>query len=183
MKQLGRVFWFMGWLASAAFLHAQETQITGQVRDSSQVAIAGAKVTLTRVETGDHHEVMSAEAGYHCFPLLLAVGSKLAAFYPLVNAGTSPTGQFVANDPATTVVDDYVARIDHLFSQKDRIFGRFLGQPDHTLEASVFPTPGTDPLGYLQHDYYYNLSGNWFHNFMPNTINELILTYTRRQAL
>jgi hypothetical protein len=41
--------------------------------------------------------------------LLDPVGSKLAAFYPLVSAGTSPTGQFVANDPATTVVDDYVS--------------------------------------------------------------------------
>jgi Carboxypeptidase regulatory-like domain/TonB dependent receptor len=115
--------------------------------------------------------------------LLDPVGAKLAAFYPQVNAGTSPTGQFVANDPATTVVDDYVARIDHVIGQKDRIFGRFLAQPDHTLQASVFPTAGTDPLGYLQHDYYYNVSGNWYHNFTPNTINELILTYTRRQYL
>jgi hypothetical protein len=38
MKQLGRVFWFLGWLASAAFLHAQKRQITGHVRDSSQAA-------------------------------------------------------------------------------------------------------------------------------------------------
>jgi Carboxypeptidase regulatory-like domain/TonB dependent receptor-like, beta-barrel len=111
------------------------------------------------------------------------VGLSLAAFYPQVNAGTSPTGQFVANDPATTVVDAYVARVDHVFGQKDRIFGRFLAQTDHTLTAAVFPVPASDPLGNLVHDYYYNVSGNWFHNFNPNTINELRLTYTRRQYL
>lgn len=111
------------------------------------------------------------------------VGSKLAALYPSVNAGTNPAAQFVVNDPSTLVQDDYVARIDHVIGQKDRIFGRFLAQTDHTLQSAVFPTATSDPLGYLQHDYYYNVSGNWFHNFNSNVINELILTYTRRQYL
>lgn len=111
------------------------------------------------------------------------VGAKLAAFYPHINAGTSPTAQFVVNDPAKTVVDTYVARIDHIFGERDRIFGRLHAQTDHTLQASVFPTAGTDPLGYLQHDYFYSASGNWFHNFTSNTINELRLTYTRREYL
>jgi outer membrane receptor protein involved in Fe transport len=110
------------------------------------------------------------------------VGLKLAAFYPQIN-GTSPSAQFVVNVPANTVVDAYVARIDHVFGQKDRIFGRFLAQTDHTLQSSVFATAGTDRWGYLQHDYYYNASGNWFHNFSSNKINELRLTYSRRQYL
>ena len=111
------------------------------------------------------------------------VGTQLAALFPQINAGTSPTAQFIANDPATTVVDTYVGRIDHVFGLKDRMFGRLLAQTDHTLQATVFPTAAADPLGYLQHDYYYNASGNWFHNFNANTINELRLTYTRRQYL
>jgi len=114
--------------------------------------------------------------------LLDPVGLQLASFYPKVN-GTSPTVQFVVNDPANTVVDAYVGRIDHVFSQRDRIFGRFLAQTDHTLTAAVFPVAASDPLGNLAHDYYYNASGNWFHNFSSTLINELILTYTRRQYL
>src|SRR5205085_8190176 len=97
------------------------------------------------------------------------VGLALAAFYPHIN-GTSPTAQFIVNDPATTVVDAYVGRIDHVFGQKDRIFGRLLVQTDHTLTNSIFPTAGTDRFGNLQHDYYYNASGNWFHNFSSNKI-------------
>ena len=112
-----------------------------------------------------------------------SVGAKLAAFYPQAIGGTTPTGQFVVNDPAATRVDAYVARIDHVIGVKDRIFGRLLIQTDHTLTGSVFPNPVSDPLGNLVHDYYYNASGNWFHTFNSNTINEFRLTYTRRQYL
>jgi hypothetical protein len=113
------------------------------------------------------------------------VGSKLAAFYPTPNVAGAPSGKgnWVANDPATTIVNDYVARVDHMFSDKDRIFGRFLAQPDHTLTASIFPTPGTDAFGVLAHNYYYDPSATWYHNFSPTTINEARFTYSRRQAL
>ncbi|HXX19302.1 MAG TPA: TonB-dependent receptor [Candidatus Acidoferrum sp.] len=114
--------------------------------------------------------------------LIDSVGQNLAAFYPHIN-GTSPTVQFVVNDPAQTGVDDYVGRIDHVFSEKDRIFGRLLGQTDHTRTASVYPTPGADPFAALVKDYNYNASGTWLHNFSPNKINELRITYTRRQLL
>lgn len=113
------------------------------------------------------------------------VGAKIAAFYPAPNVpGTaSGKGNFIANDPANTVVDVYVARIDHVFNDNNRIFGRFLGQPDHTITAPLFPVPGTDAFGLLQHNYYYNASGTWYHNFSPSVINEARYTYTRRQAL
>ncbi|MGA8594697.1 MAG: TonB-dependent receptor [Bryobacteraceae bacterium] len=114
-----------------------------------------------------------------------AVGAKLAAFYPVPNvAGAQPgKANFVANDPAYTPVDVYVARIDHTISDKDRIFGRLLAQTDHTTTASIFPVAGTDSFSNLTHDYYYNGSGTWFHNFSPTVINEARYTYTRRQYL
>src|ERR1700691_473824 len=113
------------------------------------------------------------------------VGAKLAAFYPAPNVPGAPSGKgnFVANDPASTIVNDYVARVDHMFNDRDRTFGRFLAQPDHTLTASIFPTPGTDAFGVLAHNYYYDPSATWYHNFSPTTINEARFTYSRRQAL
>lgn len=114
-----------------------------------------------------------------------AVGAKIAAFYPAPNVpgAASGRGNLIANDPANTVVDVYVARIDHVFNDNNRIFGRFLGQPDHTTTAALFPVPGTDAFGLLQHNYYYNASATWYHNFSPSIINEARYTYTRRQAL
>jgi outer membrane receptor protein involved in Fe transport len=113
------------------------------------------------------------------------VGAKLAAFYPAPNVPGALSGKanFLANDPATTPVDNYVARIDHIFNDNNRIFGRLLAQTDHTTTASIFPTPGTDSFGNLAHNYYYNASGTWYRNFSANIINEARFTYTRRQAL
>ena len=113
------------------------------------------------------------------------VGAKLAAFYPAPNVAGAASGKanFVANDPVVTPVDVYVGRMDHDFREQDRIFGRLLIQTDHTSTASIFPTPGTDAFGYLNHNYYYNGSGTWYHNFSPTLINEARYTYTRRQAL
>jgi Carboxypeptidase regulatory-like domain/TonB dependent receptor len=139
-----------------------QTGVQVVVKDpSTGVAFAGNQIPTGRIDT---------------------VGLNLASFYPHIT-GTTPTAQYVVNDPATTGVDVYVARIDHVFGDKDRIFGRLLGQTDHTLTASVFPTAGTDPYGSLLKEYNYNASGTWFHNFAANKINELRLTYTRRQYL
>jgi hypothetical protein len=113
------------------------------------------------------------------------VGAKLAAFYPAPNVPGALSGKanFLANDPITTPVDDYVARIDHVFNDNNRIFGRLLAQTDHTTTASIFPTAGTDSFGNLAHNYYYNASGTWDRNFSATIINEARFTYTRRQAL
>ncbi len=72
MKILGRGLLFI-WMAAAAAttLQAQDSQVSGQIRDASQAAVAGAKVTLTRTETGDHREVTSGNEGYYSFPLLV----------------------------------------------------------------------------------------------------------------
>jgi outer membrane receptor protein involved in Fe transport len=116
--------------------------------------------------------------------LLDPVGVKLAGFYPAPNiAGAAGGINFVANDPATTVVNNYVARIDHTFNDTNRIYGRFLGQPDTTTTASIYPTPGTDNFGDMIHDYYYNGSVTWVRNISASSFNELRLTLSRRQTL
>lgn len=113
------------------------------------------------------------------------VAVKLVQFYPAQNVpGAAPNIlNFRANDPTQGIYDVYVARIDHTFGEKDRIFGRFLAQTDHEPTASIYPTPGTDNFGVLAHNYYYNPSGTWYHSFTPTLINEFRFTYSRRQAL
>ena len=117
--------------------------------------------------------------------LIDPVGVRLGAFYPAPNAGNgSATGtNFIANDSATTVVNNYVARIDHVFNDNNRLFVRFLGQPDTTTTAPVFPVAAADPYAYLIHNYYYNGNVTWTRNFSPTLINELSLTLSRRQTL
>src|SRR6202522_4583782 len=72
MKILGCVLWFISViLAAVSTLQAQDSQVSGQIHDTSQAAVAGAKVILTRVETGDHREETAGAEGYFSFPLLV----------------------------------------------------------------------------------------------------------------
>jgi outer membrane receptor protein involved in Fe transport len=114
-----------------------------------------------------------------------SVGAKLAAFYPAPNVSGAPSGKanFRSNLPAQNIANDYVARIDHIFNDNNRIFGRLLAEPAHTVTASIFPTPGTDSFGVLSHNYYYNAGATWYHNFSATLINEARFNYSRRQAL
>ena len=116
--------------------------------------------------------------------MLDPVGSKLALFYPAPNVpgAASGKGNFDANDPATTTVNDFVARVDHTFNENNRMFVRFLGEPETITTASIFPNKYADPFGGLSDLYYYNVSGTYYHNFSRNIINEARYTYTLRKA-
>lgn len=111
------------------------------------------------------------------------VGAQIAAFFPAPNVPGAPSGKanFVANDPTHTMMNTYVARVDHNFSERDRIFGRFLADPSQIVIGTVFPTPGIDPFGNVENQYYYNGSVTWFHNLSATLINELRATYSQRE--
>lgn len=110
-------------------------------------------------------------------------GAALAKFYPKPNVAGAASGKanFTANVPSKTVTDTYVARVDHVFSDKDRIFGRFLGDPSHITTGSVYPTPGTDSFGNSNPTYYYNASATWYHTFSGNLLNLFRATYSQRE--
>ncbi len=108
------------------------------------------------------------------------IGAQLVSYYPAPNI--LGTNLFRASDPTTVGVDDYVFRIDHIFNDNDRIFARFIGQRDHYLTASIFPSL-MDNYADFYKDNEYSGSTTWTHNFRPTLINELRLTYTWREFL
>jgi hypothetical protein len=112
-------------------------------------------------------------------------GRTLAAYYPLPNVPGAAinSNNFTANDPATTLNNTYVTRIDHVLGPQDTLYGRFLAQPGHTNTSDVYPTVGTDGYGSLSHVYYYSEASTWTHTFSPTVVNELRLAFTQRQGL
>jgi hypothetical protein len=160
-----------------------------QIASTTQVVNVPTPAEVQGNFSADSYKVINPATGQP-FPgniipaaLLDPVGSKLAAFYPVPNVPGAPSGKanFSANDSAQTVTNTYVARVDHNFSDRDRIFGRFLGDPSHVTTDSIFPTPGTDNYGNANPTYYYNASATWFHTFSANLVNEARLTYSQRQ--
>ncbi len=110
-----------------------------------------------------------------------AISANVVKFYPLPNR-TGNTAQNVNNylqtGKAVTNTDNYLARIDHIFSENERIFGRvgyapyksYSTLPGLAFEArSVSSNPGTSALiGFTS-------------AFSPNLLGEARLSYTRLQ--
>lgn len=109
------------------------------------------------------------------------ISKNVAALYPLPNRQGS-TAQLVQNYLATgktiTNTDNYLARIDHNFSEKHRVFGR-VGYAPYTnfssisspafAERSINSNPGTSALiGFTS-------------AFTPNWLGEFRISYTRLQ--
>jgi type 1 fimbria pilin len=70
MNRFTRIL-LLTWVAvaiGAGALHAQDSQVSGQILDTSNSVVSEANVTLTRVETGEHREVASSTEGYYSFP-------------------------------------------------------------------------------------------------------------------
>ena len=112
-------------------------------------------------------------------------GVKLAAYYPAPNVPGAAinTSNFETNYGSPSFNNTYVVRIDHKFSDRDSIYGRFLGEPSGGSSPTVYPTPGTDPYGSQSIDYYYNPSATWNHVFTATLLNELRATFSFREAL
>jgi len=77
MKILGRSLAFSLLLLTAIALPAQDSQVSGQIRDTTKAAVAEAKVTLTHSETGDRRDSVSTDQGYYSFPTVLPVHYEL----------------------------------------------------------------------------------------------------------
>ncbi len=113
------------------------------------------------------------------------IGRQIAAFYPDPNVAGRGSGDsnFRANGKTKNPTNVYVARVDHIFSDRDRMYGRFLTSAGNTLDNPVWPTPGTDPFHRTRENSYYNAAGTWFHNFRPTLINEFRYNYDRRKFI
>ncbi|MBI1898055.1 MAG: TonB-dependent receptor [Acidobacteria bacterium] len=110
------------------------------------------------------------------------IGLALAAFYPAPNVPGRPSGSsnFRTNREDENPVNTHVARVDHMFTEKDRVYGRLLVNTGRNFNSPVYATPGTDQEHRIRNNSYYNASATWFHNLGPATINEFRWAYSRR---
>ena len=109
-------------------------------------------------------------------------GAALAAFYPAPNVPGRGSGNanFLANRVTTNPVNTHVTRIDHVFNERDRLYGRLLFNKSRTEVLPIYAQVGADDGNRVGRGRYYNASGTWFHNLTPVTINELRFTFDNR---
>ncbi len=113
------------------------------------------------------------------------VGAKLAALYPAPNVPGRPSGSsnYRQNQPLHRWADNYITRIDQIFNDANRAYGRLLVRPSGVNELPIFPTPGVDQFNNSTRNGYYSTSGAYFHNFKPALIDEFRVSWVRRTYL
>lgn len=98
---------------------------------------------------------------------------------------TTPTGNFLVNElesngglfPYTTREYQTSARLDHQFSDRDQVFLRYSFAHDREENPDVQSLTGFTRGSSVAPAYDHTLQGAWFHQFSPNTLNELHLQW------
>ena len=110
------------------------------------------------------------------------VGLKIMNFYPLPNQPASNlagannfSGNYVAASPANF----YMIKVDHNFSDKDKVTGRYMRVSGNGAETSVYPDPAADPRNFANNMIQYTY-GSWTHIFGASRVNDLRFTYNDR---
>jgi len=109
---------------------------------------------------------------------------RLAALYPAAGALQSSGNNFLANPVRRETRNNFDARVDQKFSDKDNMFVRF------SIENQPSFIPGTfgglaDGGGFFSGDEnfsYRSVAISWMHVFKPELINEFRLGYNRVNA-
>lgn len=111
------------------------------------------------------------------------VGVAIAALYPAPNVAGRASGSsnFISNGAVHSNPLVHVVRVDHVFSDTDRMYARMLVSSNRTDNLPVFPTAGVDEFHRRRDNGYFSVSGTWFHSFTPTTINEFRTGMDRRK--
>lgn len=108
-----------------------------------------------------------------------SVAQTLLDYFPVSTNKLVSANNFVKNTVAITDSQFYLARVDHVLSDKDRIAGRYIFTNNSTNNKSVYPIPGADPFAasVTQDNIGY---GQWIHTISPAVVNDLRFTYETR---
>src|SRR5262249_47575206 len=107
------------------------------------------------------------------------VGAQLAALYTAPNL-PGRANNYVANTSDHISQEAFLAKVDHTFTDRDRISGRFVEHPATQTTGNVIPNRAEDPGAQTQTYNLINVSPSWFHTFGPRLFNEARYTYSHR---
>jgi hypothetical protein len=113
-----------------------------------------------------------------------AVGVKMLGYYPAPNqaaSGATGANNYNANGVTGLTGNFFIGKVDHAFSERDRVMARYLYNSGNNDNTSAFTNPAADPTGYiLAHQQY--IYSNWVHVFGPALVNDARFNYGNRVA-
>ncbi|MEZ5352232.1 MAG: TonB-dependent receptor [Bryobacteraceae bacterium] len=114
------------------------------------------------------------------------VAVRALSFYPDPNqpGNAVEANNFNVNVPVKRTQYHGTLRVDHVLSDKDRIFGRYVAQHNATPQASAFPEPAASGVGGLASRNVANLAhtylGSWVRTFSPSLLSDLKVSGTNQ---
>lgn len=110
------------------------------------------------------------------------VGAKLAALYPAPNVpGARPgASNYIANTADHGHQDTALLKIDHNFSERDRVAFHGIYYPAGVVYGNATAIRALDPNVQTNGFRLWNLSPGWFHTFSPRLFSEAHFTYSHR---
>jgi len=108
-----------------------------------------------------------------------SVANTILAYFPVSTNKHASANNFVKNTVSITDSQFYLARVDHVLTEKDRIAARYIFTNGSTNNKSVYPDPGADPFAAsISQD---NIGyGQWVHTVSPTVVNDLRFTFETR---
>lgn len=108
------------------------------------------------------------------------IGQRVASVYPAPNQ-RDPIRNYLSSPPNRDDVDRFFVRIDHEFSEKDKLFARYaIDDFDKFFGINLFGGPSILPgFGRLDQSRFQSLGGGFLHVFSSTVINEVRVGYTR----
>jgi hypothetical protein len=110
------------------------------------------------------------------------LAKRLSALYPLPNSNSNAGFNYLADPVESTHRANFDVRIDHKFSDKNNIFGRFSYENQPSFIPSAFQSTGGDGGGFfsgIEDNAYRSIAISDIHTFSPTLINEFRLGYNR----
>jgi outer membrane receptor protein involved in Fe transport len=110
------------------------------------------------------------------------VGLKVMPYYPLPNQPGTLAGanNFAGNEVTSSPADYYMIKLDHSFSDRDKLAGYYMRVSGTSSLGSVYPLNGAgDPTNYALNQTQYAYS-SWTHVLNPTQVNDLRFTFNDR---
>ena len=95
----------------------------------------------------------------------------------------APKPNYIVNVSDALTQDFITARLDHSFSEKDRLFGRYSYVRAPQFNAPVYPNAFADYRSGNPDNHNNNILASWLHNLTPSLINELRYSHDVREHI
>jgi hypothetical protein len=174
-----RTFFFFGWQGTRTDDAAPQLGVVPTAAQRSGIFTTPVYDPATTTKVGSTYTRAQFAGNVIPSSRFDPVSAQLLSLYPAPNlAGKS---NFFSNQKETIAQDQYVARVDHRFSNKDSIFGRYSTQANTNNLPAPLPLPASNPS--IVKPAAHSIVASETHIFTPSLISELRGGYQETQEI